>query len=150
MFKKFMQEFKEFAVKGDAIDLAVGVVIGTAFGTIVKSLVDNMLMPVVSLLTGRIDFMNLFIVIRQGKTPAPYPTLAAAQAAGATAIAYGVFINAIVTFVLIAFSIFLMVRAINRFRRQPEPTEKPCPYCFTNIPIAATRCPACTSALDRR
>lgn len=148
MFKSFAKEFRDFAVKGDAIDLAVGVVIGTAFGAIVKSLVDNMLMPIVSLLTGRIDFANLFIVLKDGTTPGPYNTLVAAQSAGASTIAYGLFINAIVTFLLIAFSIFIMVRAINRFRRKPEPTEKQCPYCMTKVPCAATKCPACTSELE--
>ena len=147
MFK----EFKEFAIKGDAIDLAVGVVIGAAFGAIVKSLVDDMIMPLVGLLTGRVDFINLFAVLGGGKTPGPYATLAAAKAAGAATLNYGQFINAIVTFILIAFAVFLMVRSINRFRRKPEPPEpntRPCPYCLTDVPKAATKCSACTSELD--
>jgi large conductance mechanosensitive channel len=143
MFK----EFKEFAIKGDAIDLAVGVVIGAAFGAIVKSLVDDMIMPLVSLLTGRVDFVNLFVTLGEGKTPGPYATLVAAREAGAATLNYGQFINAIVTFLLIAFAVFIMVRSINRFRRKPEPTSRPCPYCLTEIPKAAVRCSACGSEL---
>lgn len=147
MFK----EFKEFAVKGDAIDLAVGVIIGAAFGAIVKSLVDDMIMPVLSLITGRVDFQNLYLVIKEGaKAPAPYVSLAAAKAAGATTLNYGTFINAIITFVLIAFSVFLMVRAINRLRNKPVPevTTRDCPFCLTAIPKAAVRCPSCTSEVQ--
>lgn len=147
MFK----EFKEFAIKGDAIDLAVGVVIGAAFGAIVKSLVDDMIMPLVGLLTGRVDFINLFAVLGEGKTPGPYETLAAAKEAGAATLNYGQFINAIVTFLLIAMAVFLMVRTINRFRRkpaEPEPNTRPCPYCLTEVQKAATKCPACTSELE--
>ena len=145
MFK----EFKEFAVKGDAIDLAVGVVIGAAFGAIVKSLVDDMIMPLVSLLTGRIDFTNLFVVLGEGKTPGPYTTLAAAKTAGAATLNYGQFINSVVTFVIIAFSIFLMVRAINRLRRkQPAAAaDQTCPFCLSKVPVGASRCSACTSDL---
>jgi large conductance mechanosensitive channel len=144
MFK----EFKEFAIKGDAIDLAVGVVIGAAFGAIVKSLVDDMIMPLVSLLTGRVDFVNMYAVLSDGTVPGPYSTLAAAKAAGAATLNYGQFMNAIVTFVLIAFSVFMMVRAINRLRRKPEPTSRPCPYCLTEIPKAALKCSACASELE--
>ena len=143
MFK----EFKEFAVKGDAIDLAVGVVIGAAFGAIVNSLVNDMIMKLVSLLTGRIDFTNLFLVVGEGKVPGPYATLAAAKAAGAATLNYGQFINSVVTFLIIAFSIFIVVRSINRFRRT-EPTTKQCPHCLTKMPLAATRCPACASELE--
>lgn len=147
MFK----EFKEFAVKGDAIDLAVGVIVGAAFGAIVKSLVDDIIMPVLSLITGRVDFTNLYLLIKEGsKAPAPYVSLAAAKAAGATTLNYGTFINAIITFVLIAFAVFLMVRAINRLRRKtpPEVTTRPCPYCCVEIPKAALRCPSCTSEVQ--
>lgn len=147
MFK----EFKEFAIKGDAIDLAVGVVIGAAFGAIVKSLVDDMIMPLVSLLTGRVDFINMFAVLSDGKAPGPYETLAAAKAAGAATLNYGQFINAIVTFVLIAFSVFVMVRAINRLRRkppEPTPTTHPCPFCLTDVPNAAVKCSACGSEIE--
>lgn len=147
MFK----EFREFAVKGNAIDLAVGVVIGAAFGAIVNSLVNDMIMPIASLATNRIDFQNLFFVLGEGKVPGPYATLAAAKAAGATTLNYGMFVNAIVSFLIIAFSVFLMVRAINRLRRkpaEPTPTTHPCPYCMTEIPNAASRCPACTSDVE--
>lgn len=147
MFK----EFREFAIKGDAIDLAVGVVIGAAFGAIVKSLVDDMIMPLVGLLTGRVDFVNLFAVLGDGKTPGPYATLAAAKVAGAATLNYGQFINAIVTFLIIAMAVFLMVRTINRFRRtpaEPESTTRPCPYCLTEVPRAATKCSACASELE--
>lgn len=146
-----LKEFKEFAIKGDAMDLAVGVVIGAAFGAIVKSLVDDLIMPLVSLLTGRVDFVNLFAVLSDGKTPGPYATLAAAKAAGASTFNYGQFINAVVTFVLIAFSVFLLVRTINRFRRtseEPESTTRPCPFCLTEVPKAAVKCSACASQLE--
>ena len=145
-----LKEFREFAIKGDAIDLAVGVVIGAAFGAIVKSLVDDMIMPLVSLLTGRVDFVNMFAVLSDGKAPGPYPTLAAAKLAGAATLNYGQFINAIVTFLLIAFSVFVMVRIINRLRRKPPestPTTHPCPYCLTDVPNAAIKCSACGSEI---
>jgi len=147
MFK----EFKEFAVKGNAIDLAVGVVIGAAFGAIVKSLVDDMIMPLVSLITGRVDFTNLYFLLAPGKaTPGPYLTLAAAKEAGASVFAYGNFIQAIVTFLIIALSIFLLVRGVNRLRR-PRPvdvTTRECPFCLTTVPKAASKCPACTADIE--
>lgn len=145
MFK----EFKEFAIKGNAIDLAVGVVIGAAFTAIVNSLVKDIIMPVVGLVIGKVDFANLFVVMREGTAPGPYTTLDTAAKAGAVTLNYGVFVNAIVTFVIVAFALFLVVKAINRVRRepQPEPNAKDCPFCLTEIPIAATRCPACTSEL---
>ena len=147
-----LKEFKDFAMRGNVIDMAVGIVIGAAFGAIIKSLVDDILMPVLGLLLGNADFANLFWVLRAGSTPPPYATLAAAQEAGAVTVNYGLFINAIVSFVLVAFAVFLLVRAINRARREEEappaePTTKECPYCFTEIPIQATRCPHCTSDL---
>jgi large conductance mechanosensitive channel len=148
MFK----EFKEFAMRGNVIDLAVGVVIGAAFGAIVKSLVDDILMPILGLILGNADFTNLFIVLREGATTGPYETLALAQDAGAVTINYGLFINALVSFVIVAFAIFLLVRGINRMQREEEappaePTTKECNYCFSEIPIQATRCPNCTSEL---
>jgi large conductance mechanosensitive channel len=145
------KEFKEFAVKGDAIDLAVGVIIGAGFGAIVKSLVDDVIMPLVSLLTGRVDFTNLYFVLSEGETPGPYATLAAAKEAGAATLNYGTFINAIVTFVIIAFSVFLMVRAINRLRKKPmkpEANTRPCPYCLTEVPKAAVKCASCGSSIE--
>jgi large conductance mechanosensitive channel len=148
MFKGFMKEFKEFAIKGDAVELAVGVVIGAAFGAIAKSLVDDMLMPLLSLVTGRVDFPNLFWVLSEGKVPGPYATLAAAKMAGAATVNYGQFINSIVTFLFIAVAVFVMVRAMNRLRRRPQPAKRECPYCTTEISKAALRCPACTSELE--
>lgn len=145
-----LKEFKEFIAKGNAIDLAVGVVIGAAFGAIVKSLVDGIIMPVVSLALGQADFANLFVVLKEGGTAGPYDTLVAAQEAGAVTLAYGAFINAVVSFLIIAFVVFLMVKGINRLRRQ-EPVEEPdmkeCPRCLTSVPAGASRCPACTSDL---
>jgi large conductance mechanosensitive channel len=147
-----LKEFKEFAMRGNVIDLAVGVVIGGAFGVIVKSLVDDILMPVLGLLLGNADFGNLFVVLKEGATAGPYETLALAQEAGAVTVNYGLFINALVSFVIVAFAIFLLVRSINRMQREEEappvePTTKDCPHCFTEIPIQAVRCPNCTSAL---
>ncbi|MFN8218749.1 MAG: large conductance mechanosensitive channel protein MscL [Fimbriimonadales bacterium] len=117
MFK----EFREFAMKGNVMDLAVGVIIGAAFGKIISSLVDDVLMPILSLITGKIDFTNLFFVIGEGKTPGPYDTLKAAKDAGASAVAYGQFLNNVVQFIIIAFAIFMMVKAMNRLRRAEEP-----------------------------
>jgi len=144
MFK----EFKEFAVKGNVIDMAVGIIIGAAFGKIVSSFVADVLMPPIGLLLGKVDFANLFINL-SGKT---YETLAEAKKAGAATLNYGIFLNAIIDFILIAFAVFLMVRQINRLKRQapeqaPAPDTKECPYCLSKISIKATRCPHCTSQL---
>lgn len=144
--KGIIGEFKEFAVQGNAIDLAIGVVIGGAFGTIVKSIVDDVLMPIVGRVLGNADFSNFFVPL-DGST---YDTLAAAQAAGAPTVNYGLFINALIAFTIIAWVLFLIVKALNRLRKQEpeaEPTEKECPFCKTQIPVAATRCPNCTSEL---
>jgi len=148
MFK----EFKEFAMRGNVVDMAVGVVMGAAFGAIVTSLVNDLLMPVLGLILGNADFANLFIVLKQGSVPGPYDTLALAQEAGAVTLNYGLFINAVISFLIIAFAIFLLIRAINRLQKEEEappaePTTKECTYCFTEIPIQATRCPNCTSEL---
>lgn len=140
-----LKEFKEFVARGNVIDLAVGVIIGAAFGKIVTSIVEDILMPPLGLLLGNVDFANLFIPLR-GR----YATLAEAKAAGAPTINYGLLINALIQFLIVAFVIFLIVRAINRMRRRPEelpPTVKACPYCFSSIPTQATRCPNCTSEL---
>jgi len=147
-----LKEFKEFAMRGNVVDMAVGVVIGAAFGAIVTSLVNDILMPIIGLLLGNADFTNLFFVLREGSGPAPYDTLALAQEAGAITLNYGLFINAIVSFIIVAFAIFLLVRSINRLQREEEappaePTTKNCPYCFSEIDIQATRCPNCTSQL---
>ena len=147
-----LKEFKDFAMRGNVVDMAVGVVIGAAFGAIIKSLVDDILMPVLGLLLGDADFTNLFVVLREGMPAGPYETLVAAQEAGAVTMNYGLFINSIVSFVIVAFAIFLLIRSINRMQREEEvppaePTTKECPHCFSEIAIQATRCPNCTSEL---
>jgi len=147
-----LKEFKEFAMRGNVIDMAVGIIIGAAFGTIVNSLVQDVLMPPIGLLLGNVDFSNIFAVIKEGKVPGPYSSIAAAKAAGAVTINFGVFVNTLISFILIAFAVFLLVRTINKLRRQeeappPVPTTKECTYCFSSIPIKATRCPNCTSEL---
>lgn len=147
-----LKEFKEFAMRGNVIDMAVGIIIGVAFGTIVKSLVSDIIMPPIGLLLGNVDFANLFAVLREGMVAGPYTALADAQKAGAVTINYGVFVNTIISFVIVAFAVFLLIRQINRLKREEapleEPTTKDCPYCFSSIPIKATRCPHCTSELD--
>ena len=147
-----LKEFKEFAMKGSVIDMAVGIIIGAAFGTIVNSLVQDVIMPPIGLLLGNADFSNIFAVLKEGKVAGPYASVAAAKAAGAVSINFGVFVNTIISFILIAFAVFFLVRTINRLRRQeeaptPVPTTKECTYCFSPIPIKATRCPNCTSEL---
>ena len=147
-----LKEFREFAVRGNVVDLAVAVIIGAAFGRIVTSLVNDVIMPPIGLLTGNLDFSSLFINLGTTK----YQTLAAAHAAGAPTLNYGTFINTIVSFLIVAFWVFFMVRAINRLRRKEDvkeeepaaPTTKNCPYCVSTIPLQATRCPACTSTLE--
>ena len=146
MFK----EFKDFAVRGNVVDMAVGIIIGAAFGTIVKSLVSDVIMPPIGLALGNVDFAELFTVIKQGVPGGPYATLADAQAAGAVTVNYGVFINTIISFIIIAFAVFLLIRQVNKLKREepaPEPNTKECPYCFSTIPIKATRCGYCTSDL---
>jgi len=149
MFK----DFKEFAMRGSVVDMAVGIVIGAAFGTIVKSFVDNVLMPPIGLLLGNVDFSNLFITLKEGaKAAGPYASLAAAKAAGAVTLNLGIFINTVISFIIVAFAVFLVIKGINRMKREQEeppaePTTKDCPYCFTSIPIQASRCPHCTSKL---
>jgi large conductance mechanosensitive channel len=146
------KEFKEFAVRGNVVDMAVGIIIGAAFGTIVKSLVSDIIMPPIGLLLGNVDFSNLYAVLKQGTVAGPYASLADAQAAGAVTINYGAFINTIISFIIIAFAVFLLIRSINRLKRKKEepaaePTTKTCPFCQSAIPIKATRCPFCTSEL---
>jgi len=149
-----LKEFKEFAVKGNVVDMAVGIIIGGAFGTIVKSLVADVIMPPIGLLLGNVDFAELFLVIKDGTTPAPYMTLADAQAAGAVTINYGLFFNAVVSFVIVAYAVFLLIKSINRLKREEEaappeePTTRDCPYCCTSISLKATRCPHCTSEVS--
>ncbi len=147
-----LKDFKEFAMRGNVLDMAVGIIIGAAFGTIVNSLVQDMIMPPIGLLLGNVDFSNLFIVLKEGKVAGPYASLTAAKSAGAVTINLGVFINTIISFLIVSFAVFLLVRAVNQLRRQeqappPAPTTKECLYCFSSIPIKATRCPHCTSEL---
>ena len=145
-----LKDFKEFAMRGNVIDMAVGIIIGGAFGTIVKSLVDDVLMPPIGLLLGGVDFSNFFLILKQGAKPGPYAALAEVKAAGAVSINYGVFLNSVISFLIVAFSVFLLIRAINVLRRQVEAapaTTKECNYCALSIPIKATRCPQCTSQL---
>jgi large conductance mechanosensitive channel len=143
------REFKEFAMRGNVLDMAIGIIIGAAFGKIVSSFVNDILMPPIGLLLGGVDFSDLFINL-SGK---PYASLAEAKAAGAATINYGVFLNTVLDFVIVAFAVFLLVRQVNRLRRQPEPapaapTTKECPYCLSVISLRATRCPYCTSDLQ--
>jgi large conductance mechanosensitive channel len=147
-----LKEFREFALRGNVLDMAVGIIIGAAFGTIVNSLVQDVIMPPIGLLLGNVDFSNIFVVLREGKVAGPYASVAAAKSAGAVTINFGVFINTIISFLIVAFAVFLLIRTINRLRRQEEappavPTTKECTYCFSSIPIKATRCPQCTSEL---
>lgn len=146
-----LKEFKEFAMRGNVVDMAVGIIIGAAFGTIVKSLVADVLMPPIGLLLGGVDFSNLFLVIKQGSAAGPFATLADAQKAGAVTINYGMFMNTVISFLIVAFAIFMVVKGMNQLKRKEEapaePTTKECTHCFTSIPIKATRCPHCTSEL---
>ena len=151
-----LKDFKAFIMRGNVVDMAVGIIIGAAFGVIVTSLVKDIIMPPVGIALGNIDFSNMMIVLKQGTTPGPYDTLAAAQAAQAVTINYGLFVNTIITFLIIAFVVFFfVVRPIARIQSPKKaaapaaPTTKECSFCFTNIPIKATRCPNCTSPLTK-
>jgi large conductance mechanosensitive channel len=144
-----LKEFKEFAMRGDVVDMAVGIIVGAAFGGIVTSFVNDVLMPPLGLLLGKTDFSNLFLTLKGGT----FATLAQAKAAGATTLNYGVFVNTVINFLIVAFAVFLLVRQVNRLKRQPAPapaapTTKECPHCFTSIPLKARRCPNCTSELQ--
>jgi len=142
----FLKEFKEFAMRGNVLDLAVGIIIGAAFGTIVNSLVNAIIMPPIGQLLGQIDFSSLYINL----TGTAYPSLAAAKEAGAATINYGAFINAVINFLIVAFVVFLIVKQFNRLKKETPPAPpntKDCPFCATAIPLAATRCPHCTSEL---
>ncbi len=145
-----LREFKEFAMRGNVIDMAVGVVIGAAFGKIISSFTNDVLMPPIGLLLGKVDFSNLYLNL----SGAPYPSLAEAKKAGAATINYGVFFNTVLDFVIVAFVLFLLIRQINRLLAPAppppgEPTQKECPYCLSTIPIKATRCAHCTSQLSQ-
>jgi len=149
MFK----EFKEFAMRGNVVDMAVGIIIGAAFGSIVNSLVSDVIMPPIGLILGNVDFSNLFIVIKQGTRAAgPYISIADAKAAGAVTLNYGLFLNSIISFIIVAFSVFILIKGINRLKRKEEapsaePTTKDCPYCYFTIPIKAVKCGHCASEL---
>lgn len=146
-----LKEFKEFALKGNVMDLAVGVVIGGAFGKIVTSLVNDIITPLIGLLLGKVDFSGLFINL----SGVPYKTMAEAKEAHAATLNYGLFLNSVIDFVIIAFSIFIVIKQLNRFKRKQEVeqapvTTKECPHCISAIPIKATRCPNCTSILETK
>ena len=148
-----LKEFKEFAMRGNVVDMAVGIIIGGAFGTIVKSLVSDVLMPPIGLLLGGVDFSNLFITLKDGTTAGPYVTLAMAQDAGAVTLSYGLFMNSVISFLIVAFAVFLLIKGLNNLKREEaapeeEPTTKECAYCMSTIAIKATRCPHCTSELS--
>ena len=148
-----LEEYQKFAVRGNVVDMAVGIIIGAAFNGVVQSLVKDVLTPPLGLLMGDVDFTNLFVVLREGTPAAPYATLEAAQSAGAVTLNLGVFVNSAVSFLIVTFAVFVLVRYVNRLR-EPEtapepaaPTVKKCPYCASDVPVAATRCPHCTSDL---
>lgn len=143
------KEFKEFIMRGNVVDMAVGIIIGAAFVTIVKSLVDDVIMPPIGLLLGNIDFANLFAVLKDGKVPGPYETLALAKAAGAVTINYGVFINTVISFLVVAFCVFILIKNVNRLREPlpAEPDTRECPYCLSAIPVKATKCAHCTAEI---
>jgi len=146
------QDFKGFIMRGNVLDLAVAVVIGAAFGVVVKSLVDDVIMPPAGLALGNADFSNLYMVLRDGtKAAPPYASLADAKAAGAVTINYGTFLNSILAFLIVALAVFLLVRVVTKMARKPvppAPNTKSCPFCATSIPLAAVRCPNCTSQLE--
>lgn len=150
-----LKEFKEFASRGNVIDMAVGIIIGAAFGAITKSFVDDVLMPPLGMLIGGVDFSNIFVVLREGAAAGPYVSLAAAKEAGAVVISIGIFIQTVLNFLIIAFAVFMMLKSINHLKERgqtPEPAAAPttreCPYCTMTIPLKARRCPECTSPLD--
>ncbi len=145
-----LKEFKEFALRGNVVDMAVGIIVGAAFGTIVNSLVSDIITPPIGLLLGKVDFSNFFLILKKGINPGPYPSLSSAQSAGAVTLNYGLFITKVINFLIVSFAVFLLVRSINRLKREREkttPKTKECPYCFLSIPINAIRCPHCTSEL---
>ena len=149
MFK----EFKEFVMRGNVMDMAVGIVIGAAFGTIVKSLVADVIMPPIGLLLGNIDFSNIFVTLQQGTPAGPYETLIMAQEAGAVTMNWGVFLMTVISFLIVAFAIFMLIKQVNRLKRAEEeapaePTTKECPFCLNEVPINAMRCGFCTSQLE--
>lgn len=151
-----LKDFKAFITRGNVVDLAVGIIIGAAFGAIIGSLVNDMIMPPIGLALGKADFANMYVVLKEGATAGPYESLAAAKAAGAVSMNYGVFINTIINFLIVGFCVFLVVKAYQKMTIKPvpaaapaAPTTKECPFCATSIPIKAQRCPNCTSPLSK-
>lgn len=150
---KMVQEFKAFIMKGNVLDLAVGIIIGIAFGTVITSLVNDVIMPPIGLALGGVDFKEAYVVLKDGSPAGPYTSLANATAAGAVTWRFGVFINTVINFLIIAFAVFMMVRTVANMRKKEEakeakaPTEKECNYCKMKVPITATKCGHCTSAL---
>ena len=147
-----IKEFKEFAMRGNVVDMAVGIIIGAAFGLIVRTLVSDVIMPPIGLLLGDVDFANLFILLKEGATPGPYESLAIAQEAGAVTINYGVFLNTLISFLIIAWVLFMIIKVMNQMKREeeapaPAPTTKDCPFCKSLIHIDASRCAFCTAEL---
>jgi len=158
--KNFINEFKKFAMRGNVIDMAVGIIIGAAFGKIVDSLVKDVIMPPIGLLLGKVDFSNLFITLKEGAVAAPYASLDAAQKAGAVTMNIGLFVNALISFTIVAFAVFILIKAINELQAKMDkkeaaeeaahPTTKKCPYCCSDIDINAVKCPNCTSDLSKK
>lgn len=155
MASQFLKDFRNFAVKGNVVDMAIGIIIGSAFTSIVNSMVKDILTPFIGLVTGGLNFDNLFFTLKEGaKVAGPYPTLQAAQEAGAVTVNYGNFLNAGISFLIVAFVCFMMIRSIGKLQRKSEkeevkaPTTKECPFCASTISIKATRCPSCTSELS--
>jgi len=148
---KWLDEFKKFAVKGNVVDMAVGIVIGASFGTIVKSFVDDILMPPIGVLLGKVDFSNFYVLISSGDPAGPYDNLAAAKAAGATTMNIGLFLNAIISFIIVALAVFMVVKYINKLKKKEEATSTPdtklCQYCLSKVDKAATKCAFCTSEI---
>lgn len=152
MASQFLKDFRKFAVKGNVVDMAIGIIIGAAFTSIVNSLVKDILTPIIGLFTGGLNFDNMYVILREGSVVGPYTSLDAAQKAGAVTINYGNFLNSALSFIIVAFVCFMLVRMIGKLQRKEEievkaPTTKECPFCASTIPLKATRCPSCTSEL---
>jgi large conductance mechanosensitive channel len=153
MIKNIIKEFRDFAVKGNMLDMAVGIIIGGAFGTVVNSLVKDLIMPPISLVLAKVNFSNLFFVLKQGAVDhGPYPSIDAAAKAGAVILNIGSFLNAAISFLVVAWAVFILVKAVNKFKSRSEPAQpntKKCPFCAMDIPMAAIKCPACTADLNK-
>lgn len=150
--KGIFKEFKDFALKGNVLDMAVGIILGAAFGTVVRSMVDDIIMPPIGLALGGVDFSNIFVVLKEGAAAGPYQSLTAARAAGAVTVNIGAFINNVISFTIVSLAVFMLVRSVNKIRvalEGPEAaSQKECPFCYSTISIKATRCPNCTSNLE--